>query len=34
LRAIRITVRFEHPTSQQMKQVTIVHSLRDTTTVP
>ena len=34
LRAIRITVRFEHPTSQQMKQVTIVHSLRDTATVP
>ena len=34
LRAIRITVRFEHPTSQQMKQVTIVHSLRDTTAVP
>lgn len=34
LRAIRITVRFEHPTSQQMKQVTIVHSLRDTQTVP
>lgn len=34
LRAIRITVRFQHPTSQQMKQVTIVHSLRDTMTVP
>lgn len=34
LRAIRITVRFEHPTTQQMKQVTIVHSLRDTQTVP
>jgi len=34
LRAIRITVRFEHPTSKQMKQVTIVHSLRDTTSVP
>lgn len=34
LRAIRITVRFEHPTSKQMKQVTIVHSLRDTTAVP
>ena len=34
LRAIRITVRFEHPTSRQMKQVTIVHSLRDTATVP
>ena len=34
LRAIRLTVRFEHPTSQQMKQVTIVHSLRDTTAVP
>ncbi len=34
LKAIRLTVRFEHPTSQQMKQVTIVHSLRDTTTVP
>ena len=34
LRAIRITVRFEHPTSQQMKQVTIVHSLRDPSVVP
>lgn len=34
LKAIRITVRFEHPTSKQMKQVTIVHSLRDTTAVP
>ena len=34
LRAIRITVRFEHPTSKQMKQVTVVHSLRDTTSVP
>ena len=34
LRAIRITVRFEHPTSKQMKQVTLVHSLRDTTSVP
>lgn len=34
LRAIRITVRFEHPQSKQMRQVTIVHSLRDTTTVP
>ncbi|GDY09784.1 hypothetical protein LBMAG52_32700 [Planctomycetia bacterium] len=34
LKAIRLTVRFEHPTSQQMKQVTIVHSLRDTTAVP
>lgn len=31
LRAIRITVRFEHPTSKQMKQITLVHSLRDTT---
>ncbi len=27
LRAIRITVRFEHPSSKQMRQVTIVHSL-------
>lgn len=34
LRAIRITVRFEHPMSKQMKQVTLVHSLRDTTSVP
>ena len=34
LRAIRITVRFEHPTSKQMKQITVVHSLRDTTSVP
>ena len=34
LRAIRLTIRFEHPTSQQMRQVTIVHSLRDTTAVP
>ena len=34
LRAIRITIRFEHPTSGQMKQVTLVHSLRDTTSVP
>lgn len=34
LKAIRITVRFEHPTSKQMKQVTIVQSLRDTTSVP
>lgn len=34
LRAIRITVRYQHPTSQQMKQVTLVHSLRDTTSVP
>lgn len=34
LRAIRITVRYMHPTSQQMKQVTIVHSLLDTTAVP
>ncbi len=34
LRAIRITVRFEHPTSQQMKQITVVHSLRDNTSVP
>ncbi len=34
LRAIRITVRFEHPQSKQMKQITIVHSLRDTTSVP
>lgn len=34
LRAIRITVRYEHPTTQQMKQVTIVHSLRDTLSVP
>ena len=34
LKSIRLTVRFEHPTSQQMKQVTIVHSLRDTTAVP
>ena len=34
LRAIRMTVRFEHPTSKQMKQVTIVHSLRDATSVP
>ncbi|TXT21299.1 MAG: hypothetical protein FD138_4081 [Planctomycetota bacterium] len=33
LKAIRITVRFEHPTSQQMKQVTIVHSLVDQKTV-
>lgn len=33
LRAIRITVRFEHPTSQQMKQVTIVHSLVDQKTM-
>lgn len=34
LRAIRVTVRFEHPTSKQMKQITVVHSLRDTTSVP
>ncbi|MFM9964116.1 MAG: type II secretion system protein J [Planctomycetaceae bacterium] len=34
LRALRITVRFEHPMSKQMKQVTLVHSLRDTTSVP
>jgi hypothetical protein len=34
LKAIRITVRFEHPTSKQMKQVTIVQSLRDATSVP
>jgi hypothetical protein len=34
LRGIRITVRYMHPTSKQMKQVTIVHSLRDTTSVP
>ncbi len=34
LKAIRITVRYQHPTSQQMKQVSIVHSLRDTTSVP
>ena len=34
LRAIRITVRFEHPQSKQMKQITIVHSLRDNSSVP
>lgn len=34
LRAIRITVRFEHPSSKQMKQVTIVQSLRDVTSAP
>ena len=34
LRAIRITVRYQHPVSQQMKQVTLVHSLRDNTSVP
>jgi hypothetical protein len=34
LKAIRITIRFEHPTSKQMKQVTIVQSLRDATSVP
>ena len=34
LRAIRVTVRFEHPQSKQMRQVTVVHSLRDTTVVP
>lgn len=34
VRAIRITVRFEHPQSKQMRQITIVHSLRDTTSVP
>ncbi len=34
LRAIRVTVRFEHPTSKQMRQITIVHSLRDTTSTP
>lgn len=34
LRAIRITVRFQHPASKQMRQVTIMHSLRDTTAVP
>ena len=34
LKAIRLTVRFEHPTSKQMKQVTLVHALRDTTSVP
>ena len=34
LKAIRLTVRFEHPTSKTMKQVTLVHALRDTTSVP
>lgn len=34
LRAIRITIRYEHPTSKQMKQVTLVHSLCDATSVP
>lgn len=34
LRAIRITVRFEHPQTKQMRQITIVHSLRDNTSVP
>ncbi len=32
LRAIRVTIRFQHPQSKQMRQVSIVHSLRDTTT--
>ena len=34
LRAIRITVRFEHPQTKQMRQITIVHSLRDNASVP
>lgn len=31
LTAIRVTIRFQHPQSKQMRQVSIVHSLRDTT---
>jgi len=31
LKAIRVTIRFQHPQSKQMRQVSIVHSLRDTT---
>lgn len=34
LLAVRLTVRFEHPTSKQMKQITIVHPLSDTTRTP
>lgn len=34
LLAVRLTVRFEHPTSKQMKQITIVHPLSDSTRTP